>query len=757
MASIDLSSNAREIQSAYDNIVLGDPNTSWAVFSYGAGINNQTLKLQATGSGDLDQFTDEFSDGRIQYGFARVIDPNSQLPKFVLVGWSGEGVPERAKGYFNSHFSSVARLFHGYHVQINARSEDDINPDEILRKVADASGSKYSVADLASKFNKAPPVRPNYTQSHATSRANESDWGDDAPEPTAHSITKVASAYTPHKIDLDSIRKSSSSHAPVEPVKSAYQPIGKVDIASIRASASKQEIEAEKPVIVKGAYQPIGKVDIAAIRAQAKREEEHRPAASKPSLEPTAVDAKPSQNDAKPPSFQERGNAFSSGGRLTELPKPKLEKPAVASRFGSTANNRFGTVAPAPSAAFGFGSRDVVNKPGSSKFGNNFGNENGKTPAQLWAERKARNAGGVADNSSSVSSSSSFHNAAPKAEDKFNVTGHPEEESNGVPDHASVSYIRDRFAKAAISNDEHDDDDNSPSLPERSASPIRLVNPISSSSTVIRPAAAAVVPPTREPEPEPEPEKEQEEEEPEQDIAAPAPPLPTATRPVPTAPEPQPEQASEPEPEPKPEPEPESEQDFQKGRAAAAAAISSGGIFGGARPSQEQEHDHEPSHATHGTEFTGQTATVLFEYIKQEDNEINLVEGERIYDIEFVDDGWWSGRNSVGDDGLFPSNYVELQADNGVDAAVAHGQEPSGAAADVAEPEPEPEQHAQEEEPPNGPSAIAQYDYEAQEDNELSFPEGAVIEDIQFPDEDWWSGVYNGVRNLFPANYVTLQ
>lgn len=40
---------------------------------------------------------------------------------------------------------------------------------------------------------------------------------------------------------------------------------------------------------------------------------------------------------------------------------------------------------------------------------------------------------------------------------------------------------------------------------------------------------------------------------------------------------------------------------------------------------------------------------------------------------------------------------------------------------------------------------------------ELSFPEGATITDLDFPDEDWWFGHYNGASGLFPANYVQLD
>jgi hypothetical protein len=56
-----------------------------------------------------------------------------------------------------------------------------------------------------------------------------------------------------------------------------------------------------------------------------------------------------------------------------------------------------------------------------------------------------------------------------------------------------------------------------------------------------------------------------------------------------------------------------------------------------------------------------------------------------------------------------------------------------------------------------GRTATALYDYEAAEDNELSFPEDATVTNLEFPDEDWWFGHYKGKSGLFPANYVQLD
>lgn len=63
----------------------------------------------------------------------------------------------------------------------------------------------------------------------------------------------------------------------------------------------------------------------------------------------------------------------------------------------------------------------------------------------------------------------------------------------------------------------------------------------------------------------------------------------------------------------------------------------------------------------------------------------------------------------------------------------------------------------QELEGSHGPSAIALYDYEAAEENELSFPEDAIIENLEFPDDDWWLGTYKGERGLFVRNPWTLD
>lgn len=46
-----------------------------------------------TAEGGLEELVEELSSGKVMYAFCRVKDPNSGLPKFVLINWVRGGWP----------------------------------------------------------------------------------------------------------------------------------------------------------------------------------------------------------------------------------------------------------------------------------------------------------------------------------------------------------------------------------------------------------------------------------------------------------------------------------------------------------------------------------------------------------------------------------------------------------------------------------------------------------------------------------------
>ncbi|KAF2278219.1 uncharacterized protein EI97DRAFT_414550 [Westerdykella ornata] len=797
MATLNTSTNGPTITRSYQSIVNAPapsgPKASsptygqWAVFTVAAplvsafqhdGGKESVLKVQTTGEGELEDLIDEFSDGRIQFAFVKVKDPNTTLPKCVLIAWCGEGVPERTKGYFGSHLGVVTKLLHGYHVQITARSEADLTPERIIQKVADASGAKYSGGPTIPSSGGPPPVaakKPAFTptqvggggsgfnplgsRSRAPAPSGDVDndgWGADAPPVTRTQLERVQPAYQPTKVNMAELtsKKPEPSRfqaperqeTPPDVVKGGYQPVGKVDIAALRAQAKAQGQD-DRPTVVKGAYEPVGKVDIAAIRAKAQA------APERPSPPPAA-----GNEGEAPKSLAERAAAFKQSERLTTLPKPK-----VANKFGG-ASTFTGTKAPTPVA---FGAKPVVPAAPVGTASKTFADEGGKTPAQIWAEKKRAQGGNVISpsNTGGVSPSLPVQKSG-EGGWKSGYTG---------KSWAPVQTTRTGQSATSNLSDQRTGEEPRHEEPSAPAPP-----PMDLSSKPNAGARGVPIPGLARPA-----EREEEEIPPVQHQHVPSPP-PQPRSPSPERRSPSPEPAGSPvriampvargrQPEEitpalheeeappmparslnqaaqqardvSPEPEPKVQaQDPARGAGAAVAAAT----FGAAAVAGAS--------AAAGS-GTGKRALIQYDYEKAEDNEIELREGEYVTNIEMVDEDWWMGQNSQGETGLFPSNYVELveddeggaEADSGAAAPPPLPTHPS--AAEEAPPAAPPQPAGQSE----GPTATALYDYDAAEDNELSFPEGAKITHVEFPDEDWWLGQYNGQSGLFPANYVQLD
>jgi hypothetical protein len=135
---------------------------------------------------------------------------------------------------------------------------------------------------------------------------------------------------------------------------------------------------------------------------------------------------------------------------------------------------------------------------------------------------------------------------------------------------------------------------------------------------------------------------------------------------------------------------------------------------------------------------------------------MTLLEGEVVTEIDQVDEGWWYGVSEDGKkQGLFPANYVQLIEQEQEPPAAQPAVHTVPSPAPAAPPAP-PAAAATED---LGQVAIGLYDYEAGEDNEISFRENDRITHIEFASEDWWQGVGPDGKSfgLFPANYVELQ
>ncbi|KAG2057588.1 hypothetical protein BDR06DRAFT_951787 [Suillus hirtellus] len=686
--SLQVNLSSKEISEAYQNVVAGR-NIDWVIYTYDKGGND--LKVQATGNGGLQELEEEFSDGRMQYAFARVIDPNSNLAKFVQINWCGDGVPEAKKGLFHTHSSAVAKFLRGSHIVISARNESDVAPALIMKRVEAASGAKYSAHnEQARKFEPIAPVGTSYTP------VGRPD------------ITAMRNAQPPPR--------NVSSSAP-----SASRPV-------TTSSFSKPAIPtAPRPVVGSAAsVRPAGTG-----KAPADAWEEEAPSVSTPSPPPPAASRPPAIPSASRPAFS------SYGGTTTarSTPAAPTTSPAVLSSSAPVKPAEEDRIAPVGTAW-----TPVKLTPGRLKnpFAQFEQQQQQAPPPQsiaggpkkiTWSERQllAKNQAKLDEQRSkqaSWQSPASTGSSSSQTQGRFGAK---------VASAAVGGAVIGATGAALVSATE----------PEPLAE--FAIPPPPAPPTSTRPR---FVPPPP-PEPEPEPELEVEEEE-----AAPPPPPPPP--PPPFAPAPSEEEETGPPPPPTPPPPPP---------AFASAPIELEEEEAGPPPPlppppppvaqmQALSVEPEPESAPVGQ---GICAVVLYEYEATEDNEMNLEEGELIEQIEQIDEGWWSGVSQGGQkSGLFPANYVEIVEQSEEDALPPPPPPPPSPPAPAAlpAPEPEPEVSAADE----GIVAVALYDYEASEDNEISFVVGDKIVEIEAIGEGWWQGKNpQGDIGMFPENYVELQ
>ncbi|TNM90252.1 hypothetical protein fugu_004486 [Takifugu bimaculatus] len=157
--AVNLSKNGPALTAAFKEVVDEKADTNWALFTYEGNSND--IRLAEKGDGGLEELVEELNSGKVMYAFCRVQDPNSGLPKYVLINWTGEGVNDARKGLCANHVSSIANFLKGAHVTINARTEEDVEPEVIMQKVAKASGANYSFhKETSSRFLDSGPQGP---------------------------------------------------------------------------------------------------------------------------------------------------------------------------------------------------------------------------------------------------------------------------------------------------------------------------------------------------------------------------------------------------------------------------------------------------------------------------------------------------------------------------------------------------------------------------------------------------------------------
>ncbi|KAM6984062.1 drebrin isoform 8-T8 [Tautogolabrus adspersus] len=140
--AVNLGKNRLALLTAYQDVIDETSDTDWALYTYEDDTND--LTLAASGGGGLPEITLTFDSGRVMYGFCSLKDPNSALPRYILINWVGDDVPDARKCACASHVATIADFFQGVEVIVNASSLEDIDPSAIGQRLTNGTAAVAS-------------------------------------------------------------------------------------------------------------------------------------------------------------------------------------------------------------------------------------------------------------------------------------------------------------------------------------------------------------------------------------------------------------------------------------------------------------------------------------------------------------------------------------------------------------------------------------------------------------------------------------
>ncbi|XP_063344687.1 drebrin isoform X1 [Pelmatolapia mariae] len=140
--AVNLGKNRLALLTAYQDVIDETTDTDWALYTYEDESND--LTLAASGGGGLAEITLTFDNGRVMYGFCSLKEPTAALPRYILINWVGDDVPDARKCACASHVATIADFFQGVEVIINASSLEDIDPMAIGQRLTNGTAAVAS-------------------------------------------------------------------------------------------------------------------------------------------------------------------------------------------------------------------------------------------------------------------------------------------------------------------------------------------------------------------------------------------------------------------------------------------------------------------------------------------------------------------------------------------------------------------------------------------------------------------------------------
>ncbi|XP_055905371.1 drebrin-like protein isoform X2 [Eupeodes corollae] len=244
--AISFEKHREKIIAAWKDVLDDKSTTDWSLYGYEGNSND--LKVVGSGEGGIEELTEELNSGKIMYAFVRIEDPKTGLNKFLLINWQGEGAPVNRKGTCANHIHDVAKILGGAHLTINARNEDDMDEERIVKKLGNVSSAYSFKEPRAIVEEQKAPVGTNYTRVIPTKELNATVMQDFWKKEEEEEKRRLEAEKEQKRIELLKLEKEQRAREEKEHLEREKQVVNKSKLQSahVPIKTSPQPLSPEK-------------------------------------------------------------------------------------------------------------------------------------------------------------------------------------------------------------------------------------------------------------------------------------------------------------------------------------------------------------------------------------------------------------------------------------------------------------------------------------------------------------------------------
>ncbi|KAM9393256.1 uncharacterized protein KZ484_004459 [Pholidichthys leucotaenia] len=165
--AVNLDTYSLSLLTAKEDILNPRSSTNWALFTY-EGVTTK-LKLADSGAGGVAELAGKFHIAKPQYGLCKVASVETGALRIAMIIWVGQNVEKYRRTECSSHIPAVKNFFKEAHVFVSAEKVEDVTEEKIRAELGNAQthNSTQWVRRSSRSAEKEEIVGTNYRKTNA--------------------------------------------------------------------------------------------------------------------------------------------------------------------------------------------------------------------------------------------------------------------------------------------------------------------------------------------------------------------------------------------------------------------------------------------------------------------------------------------------------------------------------------------------------------------------------------------------------------